>query len=49
VVALPILPGFAGVKRHHVHAMQLEQFNLGNNVYYMLSYAAEKRGVNHEL
>ena len=39
----------AGVKRHHVHAMQLEQFDLGNNVYYMPSYAAEKRGVNHEL
>jgi hypothetical protein len=32
VVALPILPGFAGVERHHVHAMQLEQFNLGNRV-----------------
>ena len=32
VVALPILPGFAGVERSHVHAMQLEQFNLGNNV-----------------
>ena len=32
VVALPILPGFAEVERHHVHAMQLEQFNLGNHV-----------------
>ena len=32
VVALPILPGFAGVERHHVQAMQLEQFNLGDNV-----------------
>ena len=32
VVGLPILPGFAGVERHHLHAMQLEQFNLGNNV-----------------
>ena len=31
VVALPILPCFAGVERHHVHAMQLEQFNLGKN------------------
>ena len=30
-VGLPILPGFAGVGRHHVHAMQLEQFHLGNN------------------
>jgi hypothetical protein len=31
-VALPVLSGFAGVARHHVHAMQREQFNLGNNV-----------------
>jgi len=30
-LAIPILPGFAGVERHRVHAMQLEQFNLGNN------------------
>jgi hypothetical protein len=31
-VALAVLSGFAGVERHHVHAMQLEQFNLGNDV-----------------
>jgi hypothetical protein len=31
-VGLPILPGFAEIERHHVHAMQLEQFNLGNHV-----------------
>jgi hypothetical protein len=31
-VALPVVSGFARVERHHVHAMQFEQFNLGNNI-----------------
>ena len=43
VVALPILPA-AGVKRHHVHAMQLEQFDLGNNVPHYDGATAGARG-----
>ena len=39
MVGLSILPGFAGLERHHVHTMEREQFNPGNHVPYYASTA----------